>query len=296
MKYDTFYNFVNYFPTLQRLFTPYFGYGGFPTMSFFVGFGSLISVFLGFVFFVLHFKKINKENKIIFLWSLITLSVSMFMMNYRSTFIWNAIPLLPYFQFPWRFLMIVVYISPVFLITLNETKYRSLIALGLGIFAIVGTVGYFHPQDFLGRTDAYYLNRYIPYPVASSNYQQIDLEMPKSLEKMPDKNYPVAYSDGNEIKNITVINSLSSVIQTNSTNSFTLNYSKYNFPGWNATLDGKNIQIKSGQPFGQISLTVPAGIHTVKIFFRETTLNIILDILSLGTILYCLSLAIKSKK
>jgi len=299
MKYNTVYNFWDYFPSIKRLIVPYFGYGGFPTMSFFIGLAAFVSVILGSFFFVRHFKKIEMENRIIFLWSGLVLTISIFMMNYRSIFIWNIIPLLPYFQFPWRFLTMVVFVSPLFLIGLNNVKYRTIIALSIGVFAIVTTVSYFHPQDYLGRGDAYYLSRYIPVPVASDLYKTQDeeyLRLPKTTEIRPDKDYPIAYSNGFEIKNITEVKSLSSIIQTDSTKSFILNYSKYNFPGWSATLDGKNVSIQSGRPFGQISLNVPAGVHTVKIFFRETTLNVILDVLSLGTLLSCLILVVKSKK
>lgn len=295
MKYDTVYNYWDYFPSIKRLIVPYFGYGGFPTMSFFIGVAAFISIIFGSFFLIKYFKKIEIENRIIFLWSAIVLIVSLFMMNYRSIFIWKIVPLLPYFQFPWRFLMMVVFVSPIFLIGLNNIKHRTFVAVGIGIFAIVTTVSYFHPQDYLGRGDAYYLSRYIPVPFASDLYKTQDeeyLRLPKATIIRPDKDYPVAYSDENEIKNITVINPLSSVIQVDSVKPFTINYSKYNFPGWNALLDGKNTQIKSGSPFGQITINVPPGNHTVRIFFRETSINICLDILSVISIISCLFLVI----
>jgi uncharacterized membrane protein YfhO len=143
------------------------------------------------------------------------------------------------------------------------------------------------------------LDRYIPVPVASALYKTQNeeyLRLPKATTVRPDKNYPITYSVGNQIKNIVEVNPLSSIVQTDSAKSFILNYSKYNFPGWNASIDDKNVPIESGQPFGQITVSVPAGTHTVKIFFRETIINIVLDFLSLGTIIFCLTLIIRSKK
>jgi hypothetical protein len=295
MKYDTVYNFWDYFPGVKRLITPYFGYGGFPTMSFFIGLSAFVAIILGSAFAIFSFRRITRENKIVFFWSLMVLLISLFMMNVRSTFIWNTIPLLPYFQFPWRFLLMVVFVSPIFLIGLENIKHRFLIALGIGLFAIVTTVSFFHPQDYLNRDDSYYLNRYIPVPVASNEYKMQDeeyLRLPKDTEVRPDKNYPVAYSLGDEIKNISEINSLSSRVVVNSTKPFILNYSKYNFPGWIAEIDGKATQIKSGSPFGQIAINVPQGSHTVRIFFREIPINICLDILSMVSIISCLFLVI----
>ena len=299
MKYDTVYNFWDYFPSIKRLITPYFGYGGYPTMSLFIGLAAFVSIFLGLIFMIFHFRKTNKENRIIFFWSFATLCISLFMMNFRSIFIWNAIPLLPYFQFPWRFLMMIVFVSPIFLIGLNNVKYRTLIALGIGVFAIATTISYFRPQDFLGRTDSYYLNRYIPVPVASAEYKKQDeeyLRLPKATKVRPDRDYPAAYSAGNGIEKVTQVNSLDANIETVSVKPFVLNYSKYNFPGWLATIDGKNIQIESGKPFGQISLNVPSGMHTIEIFFHETTLNIILDVLSFGALIFSIILIFRYKE
>ncbi|MGA2910208.1 MAG: hypothetical protein ABSE04_00195 [Candidatus Microgenomates bacterium] len=299
LKYSTVYDFQDYFLPVKRLITPYFGYGGFPTMSFFIGFAAFVSIILGSIFLILLFRKINQENRIIFLWALITLLISLFMMNIRSTFIWNLVPLLPYFQFPWRFLTMVVFISPIFLLGLNDIKFRVWIALGIGILTIVTTISYFHPQDYLERTDSYYLARYIPVPVVLPAYLTQDeeyLRLPEATEVRPTKDYPIAYTSGSEIKNIVAATSLASVIRTDSTKSFTLNYSKYNFPGWNATVDGKSVQLSSGAPFGQITINIPAGTHVINIFFRETILNTILDILSLCTFLFCLGLAVRSKQ
>lgn len=293
MKYDTVYNFWDYFPSLRRLVTPSFGYGGYPTMSLFIGLAAFVSIIFGSFFVFFHYRKITRENKIIFFWSFIVLLVSLFMMNYRSIFVWNIIPLLPYFQFPWRFLMMIVFISPLFLIGLNNIRYRSIVALAIGIFAIVTTVSYFRPQDYLGRTDSYYLDRYIPVPVVSSQYRQQNeeyLRLPQGTEVRPDKDYPIAYSSGGEIKDVTEVTPLDSIIKTVSEQDFTLNFSKYNFPGWIVLIDGVESKIETGKPYGQITVLVPKGDHVIRIYFAETDLNRILDAISLVSIIVSLML------
>jgi hypothetical protein len=44
----------------------------------------------------------------------------------------------------------------------------------------------------------------------------------------------------------------------------------FNFPGWTATIDGKQVPIRSSQELGNIELDVPAGTHQVTLDFRDT--------------------------
>ena len=50
----------------------------------------------------------------------------------------------------------------------------------------------------------------------------------------------------------------------------TATYRVFYFPGWEATLDGKRIQLQPTQPQGLISFDVPAGAHTLEIYFGDT--------------------------
>jgi len=116
------------------------------------------------------------------------------MTNIRSAFLWSKIPFLPYFQFPWRFLMMIISVAPLFLLPFGKLKLATPVGLGLAIFSVITTVGWFRPQDFLGRTDEYYLNRYIPYPVAAPEYKEQNeeyLRLPKAAESRPNGNYPL---------------------------------------------------------------------------------------------------------
>lgn len=294
MKYDTVYNFQDYFLPLKRMITPYFGYGGFPTMSFFLGYSALFSIVAGLVVGFSQWQKLNRKERVIFLWGITVLAVSLLMTNIRSAFLWSKIPFLPYFQFPWRFLIMVVSVTPLFLLPFGRLKLATPVGLGLAIFSVVTTVGWFRPQDFLGRTDEYYLNRYIPFPVAAPEYKEQNeeyLRLPKTAESRPDRNYPLVFTQENGIKEIREITALRTIIYTDSPKSFVLNYTKYYFPGWFAKIDGNYVLIKAGKPYGQIILTVPEGRHTVEIFYRETKLNLILDIISafsVGILIYFL--------
>ena len=303
MKYSTIYNFYDHFPTIKQLITPYFGYGAsdpgsYDIMSFYIGIVSLIVVVMGTLLIFIKRKKISKEEKIFAFWGLIIFIISIFMMNYRSAFLWRIIPFLPYFQFPWRFLAMVTFASPVLLLGLSKLKHQTLISLIVIIFAIVLNFSYFKYSEFLGRGDDYYLNRYIPVPVASQEYKNITddyLRLPSGTDTRPDKNYPLVYGAMGVIKSFNETSPLSVTISTDYSKDSTLNYSKYYFPGWIAKIDGKSTEIKIGKPFGQITVDVPAGKHTIEIKYTESKPRLIFDFISLGSLALALYFIFKKQ-
>jgi hypothetical protein len=223
-------------------------------------------------------------------------------MNHRSAFLWEVLPFFPYFQFPWRFLTLITLSSVIFLIPFKYLTFKNagyLIPGLLAVLAIGLNYSYFKPHDFLERTDAYYLNRYIPVPSASEDYyttQEEYLRLPKDNEKRPDRNYPIIYSEKDFNFEVIETDGIYSKISTNLNNKTEINFSKYYFPGWYAKIDGNKTDITIGKPFGQISITVPAGSHVLEFGFSETSAKIVLDIVSLLTLLVAFTLIFKRIK
>jgi hypothetical protein len=303
MQYGTVFNFADHFPTIRQLIIPYFGYGAsvagpYDGMSFFVGLINLIVIIGGSATATFYWKKFKTQEKKIMAWGLIVLTTSVFMMNFRSSFLWKNLPLLPYFQFPWRFLTMVTFSSVLFLIPLNYIKgvWRYLWVLGLIALVVILNVGFFKPHDFLEREDAYYINRYIPVPEASKDYletQEEYLRLPLATEKRPDMNYPIVSS--REKFNYTVIQTdgMYSKIEINTPNEIALNYNKYYFPGWAVKIDDEDAIVRVGKPFGQVEVNVPKGNHVLEFSFKETKYRLILDIISAGALLSALLILLK---
>lgn len=303
MKYDTVFNFYDHFPALKQFITPYWGYGAsvpgnYDTMSFYMGAVGLIVAVLGLVLFFVNYKKINIDKKAILIWSILVFFISIFMMNFRSAYLWRNIPLLPYFQFPWRFLAMITLVSPIFLVSFSKFKYQKLLALLIIIFAIGFNFNYFKTSEYLGRLDDYYLNRYIPIPFASEEYKKTSeeyLRLPVGTEVRPNKIYPRVYTDEKAELQIEEINSLDINIFTSSDQKFVLNVNKYNYPGWIAKIDGQKVDIKAGRPYGQISLSVPSGKHKVEVKYKESKLRFVCNLVSITATGYVLFLFLRKK-
>ena len=71
---------------------------------------------------------------------------------------------------------------------------------------------------------------------------------------------------------------------------FRARYLAFYFPGWRVTVDGSSVSIAPTEPEGLISFDVPAGHHTIAIRFRETPLRLVVDAISLLSLAALLAL------
>jgi hypothetical protein len=289
MKQDTVFNFIDHFPTLKQLITPHFGYGAsvagpYDGMSFFIGTINLLLIALGIFLILLKRKKFTQEQIILSLWSIVSFLVAIFMMNFRSTPLWQTVPYLPYFQFPWRFLSLTTLITPLLIVLLDKYKLSFYFGIAVVVLAIILNFNYFKPHDFLERQDDYYLNRYIPTPGASEEYKKTGeeyLRLPNATSIRPQINSRGVSINTGILQNVNYENALEITFDTNSTSKINVNYERYNFPGWKALVDGNSTAIFSGQPFGQITFDIPPGKHKVDVKFGETNFRLLADVISL---------------
>jgi 4-amino-4-deoxy-L-arabinose transferase-like glycosyltransferase len=71
----------------------------------------------------------------------------------------------------------------------------------------------------------------------------------------------------------------------------TIQFYTYYFPGWRGYVDGQEVPIRPEDPYGLITLDVPAGEHQVKIRFGDTPIRVIgkvISVLSFGFSLFLL--------
>jgi len=271
--------------------------GPYDGMSFFIGEVNLVIIGIALIFILFKFSKLTNILKKIVIWSLVLIFSSVVMMNFRSTWLWERIPLIAYFQFPWRFLTLITFSSSLLVVVISKIKYSKVLAVLIIILSLAINYNRFRPHDFLARDDSYFINRYIPVPAPSSEYMTLEeeyLRLPKATMVRPKQVYPRVYPiDG--IKNLNLENSLDAKFVTENNKSTIFNYNKYFFPGWQGIIDGKKITLSAGEPYGQIEFTVPKGKHDIVIQYRETTTKRILDYLSLMTIVGCVFVGIRKK-
>ena len=171
------------------------------------------------VLLIKSFKSKTLKLGIVWWWCLALILLAMVMMNFRSFWIWEHFPLIAYFQFPWRFLTLIVFGSSI-LVTTITTKKNYKIWSGLIIILAIGFNYYrFKPNDFLNRDDSYYINRYIPIPSPSNEYLDLKeeyLRLPKATEVRPKNIYSRVFPESLETSYIRPINHLDTALTTDS--------------------------------------------------------------------------------
>lgn len=228
----------------------------------------------------------DRKTRRIFYLGLVLFLISLFFMTRTSSFIW-AMPqadLLRQFQFPWRFLSIVVVGLSFLAVSLPifDRRFREKYAFaGLIIFIVLSTAFYWKASLGYKKIDE---NYYMNFPLNTTYYGETDLIWSAGPAKSYPKEKIEVISGSGQIYNLEVKNQ-SGVFSTESEEKMTLLSNTQYYPGWRAYVDGKETPIQFQDPNhrGLLVFDVPKGSHTVKLIFEETKLRYVVDSISLVT-------------
>lgn len=291
------------FPELFQLIIPTWGSGfsggGLENqMSFQIGLANLFMVFINILLLGVFFKKWNKSQRIIIIFSLLWFLIVFALMLPFSLPIWENVPLLYYFQFPWRLLSLEIILCSFIsgsLFSLGKTFKKNMffyITSGaiLILIAFSASVGYAKPAYFLNRTDNYYVTRsnFIDGTNSPGNVfntiwvtdtftkKKNVFEASSPIQISHEKRLPTYYQSNVSAIKLTTITA-------------NITY----FPGWGISIDGNNRQAKPNK-YGTISMEIPSGNHKVVLKMNNTSIQNLATILTLISIV--ITLYITSKK
>lgn len=152
-----------HFPEFYELIIPSWG-SGFSggalssQLSFQIGIANLLAVIGSFLAFLFLKRRKDKNSKIIGFF-LISFIAIFFLMLKVSLPVWQNMPLLNYFQFPWRFLSLEILVASFLagsIVYLWKNKVLAMFLVGLSF--LLG-IGYTSPAYYHQRDDNYYLQR-----------------------------------------------------------------------------------------------------------------------------------------
>lgn len=291
------FNPIDHFPFIKQLIIPSWGYGAslwgpYDGMSFQIGLVNIAGVLLAVIFFFLLRRNLKKEIKFLFGFILFSLFFVLFLMNIRSLFIWNIIPLGDYVQFPWRLLMLATLFSSILIgfLGLFKNRFLKFLPLFFGITSILITWNYFKPEKIINVDDEYYLNRFFAaqsvegetkivsnqYFNYSEDYLPLTIwtkERPKYLpvSKIELKKGQVFYTENHT-------NLIKAKVEAPEETLMTVN--NYYFPGWKIFVDGKEQKIGVDMVSGNMRVLLPQGEHNVEVIFKNTLVRTIANFLS----------------
>ena len=286
------YNVKDNFPELYQLIFPSWGTGFSSSdlsnqISFQIGIANLIAVF--FSFFVAVKLAFKKDRRLYFvMFFLISFFFTLFLLLKKSIFIWEAVPFMNYFQFPWRLLSLLILISSFISASIFSIIKSKIFACLLIFLGVSLTIGYTKPAYYHQREDNYYTTKsnFIDGTNSVGNYfntiwfnnklkKQGKLELEKNeiiLEQITSQNYKF-------------------ILSLDKAKSVTLN--TVYFPGWTVFINGEKRKISNTKD-GRISFSVSAGKSIVELRFLDTATRNTAKFISILSLFILLALFFKN--
>lgn len=233
--------------------------------------------------------------------------LTLYMIIPLSQSLWDALPFLQLLQFPWRFLGLanlwLAFLAALGyqLLTSPWQHRRRITSLAAALFVLVSY--------------AYIITwQYVPlYPATRELTLQAAMQqehnsaaigttttgeyLPFTVRELPPRDQVAYATDGSKLNQAAlpadvqvqqvVARPLQHQIALEAATTFSLTLNIFDFPGWQATLDGKPVPIYSTDPYGLISVIVPPGHHEITVRFGSTPVRRLaggLSILSLAAL------------
>lgn len=227
-------------------------------------------------------RKINEDRKIIY-FSLSIFVIAFFFMIEASGFIWksDAASYLRQFQFPWRFMALIVFSTSIMLVNfLKYPKFNRLYSyLGLIFFIVVYTFFMWKPVEGYDKIDQdYYWN----FPLNTTYYGETDIIWSSGpAHDYPKSRVEIIGGQG-EVDNIIVKNNQHEYDVSSESNLQVVSHVQY-FPGWRVYVDGNHVPVEFQDPNnrGEVTYSIPSGHHKVLVRFEESRVRFFSNILSL---------------
>jgi len=255
-------------------------------LSYMIGKLQIIIAFLGF-FVGLYLWKIRRDLAILVLSAFFLFLAMIFMTNYRSVFIWDALSNLAFVQFPWRFLAFAMFfasfLAGAIFFVLKEKKVFRLIkyflALLLVVLVIFWNKDYFQPKKYLDVDQNYYITGENLYTWASSMSEEyLPIWREKKIFPRPEEKVEILKGDGvlkiNEQKSN--LYNFEVEMQSKGVVGLNVNY----FPGWEMFIDGESAEIIYKDD-GLIKTEISRGKHNVRVEFSDSGVRLLVNIISL---------------
>lgn len=301
------YSVQDNFPDLFQLIIPSWGTGFSEgslnnQMSLQIGAMNLLVILLSIPYLIILIKKRDKYINLIFFF-LIWFFLLFFLILKVSLPIWEKVPFMDYFQFPWRLLSLEILVASflagsffMFYNLIRVLRYQAIyIATGIVmvVLSLILTIDYTKPAYYHYRDDNHYISRsnFIDGTNSPGDYFNTIW-----IKNKPDKSDSMFANT----KNITIRTSIKNrpagfeyIINAHSDK--TVIFNQAYFPGWQVKIDNKNTQTSPSKE-GLISFKIPKGEHNVKIIFADTPVRKNATLLSLLSFIIIIGIGLLNNK
>ncbi len=280
--------YLDRFVQLKDLLYGPWSYGGTGLFTVQIGIPGIIS-FITLPYVAIILKKYFKKMLIIYLFFILTLILSVYLMLPESKNIWSILTILQKFQFPWRLLSVVVFASSViggFLIYALRSKWQLILGFILIFLAIYLTKDFWHALEYKNFPDSFYEK---VYEGTTDTGESSPIWSVRFMEKKPARNLEFIWGKGET--ELVRRNFTNHIYKINvETDKARIRENTLYFPGWNVFINGKkeNIEFQDPANRGLITFYANKGFNKVEILFGSTKIRTFSSLLSLGSFIFLL--------
>lgn len=286
-------DYKDHFVCLPQLWQSQWGFGGsvpgcLDGISFMVGKVHLILSAIGVLLIVFYFF-IKKEKGRIKILALCAggFIISVFLMLSSSKLIWDHMPMMAYFQFPWRFLLLTAFFSSLIsagaisLISdiLRFKKSEFIFSVLAILLVLYMNIKFFLPQYTYLTTAADFTNEST---LKWETSQISDEYMPRDFLKPQNKidviKNRVSFNEKEVVLKSSKIKSSLIDLNIEAKKTTKIHFNIAYFPGWRLSVDGVN---KGSIVSKGYDVLIPAGSHNLKMEFVQTNTEKTANIISL---------------
>lgn len=266
-------NFLDPLVNLIRIQIPYNPEGRYSGIFFWI-FLAVLTIF------IIHFKKIKKQvRKDFLLWFFCGLFLY-FLLSAESKFIWQlTLPISRLLQFPWRILIVLSFVFP-FVVAYSISFIKKPIFQVLFFIPVCILILIFLPSFKPKEYSFFYEYSAEDTGICATTWEEEYLPIwVKECAGGPARN-EIEVKGG--AFNLTGSNKLLYEGTAEASSAADLIVYKYYFPGWHVEVDGKeSIVDYTFSKQGIFKTKIPAGSHSIKIYYEKTPLMWIADLISL---------------
>lgn len=279
---------IDHFPDLSSLLIPSWGsgYSGISVanqMSFQIGAANIMIICIVVVTLIL--KKFKKE-KLYVLFFLAWFLFLIFLMNPSSSFLWESVPGMSYFQFPWRLLSLVILACAILAGSLASAYTSRIFYSIVFMLAVITTYQYAHAPYFFDRQDSHYIKRsnFIHGTNSIGNgFQTKWLSQQKALPS----DSSVIISGKGEIR-LLEKTATYQLFEADIKSPSIVRFNTAYFPGWTVYSESSKVAVKNSS--GVIEVPLRTGQQRVKLRLENTMLRKTAKLVTLFTVISVLIL------
>lgn len=224
---------------------------------------------------------------------------AIFMINPRSDFLYQIISPLQFLQFPWRFLMLVIFFISFLVGVLGseyfENKWKGLFILLLLIGVVAANFSYFKPEKFIYENDQEAMSgANWDRQIKRSIFDYLPIYAHEPPASLADKRYEIltGTTQITDFKEGTNWFSFNAKTQTHSI----VRISQYYFPNWTIKVDGNLVKVESNNNLGLMTIILGVGNHMVDARLHDTPIRSLANFISFVSMLGFLLLLILNLK